>query len=614
MLFKKTSFIFILFTAFLFSCNEKENYTSKAKGNSQKESYEKYWKTADTYYLKQMELASSLLDSLLILELDNNQAKDYFKKIRIAFKKAEPYAGALNPETTHRTNGPALPIYKEDSGRTIAPIGLQRIEEIIFEEYDSIKNYNRELQIQKGLFDRLAKDISKRDLNPERFFIATHQQLMRLISLAMSGFDTPISQLSIEESAISLESLLYVYQNSIQSIIKNKDSDLDISFEKNIHEAITFIDKDSDFISFDKFTFIRDYLNPITRNWVAIRKTSDLWDGKTSGAAFNFDAVTFFEINSFDKNFFSKTNNKNPNEAIINLGEKLFFDKNISSTGDMSCATCHLPEKAYTDGLQFSIDNTGNSQTRNTPTLLNSNFQKAFFLDGRSNTLEDQIAGVFTNSKEFNTAIHTFSNIILQDSSYTKEFVDAFGKVPTKNTEVIHAISAYVATLNSFNSKFDQNIRGEVDTFTENEKDGFNLFMGKGLCATCHFMPLTNGTVPPFFTETEKELIGVPKTNKNKVLDNDLGFYSVYKEDLHKGMFKTPTIRNIELTGPYMHNGIYKTLEEVVDFYNIGGGAGLGFDLPEQTLPFDNLDLNEQEKKDLISFLKTLTDNSAGNY
>ena len=132
--------------------------------------------------------------------------------------------------------------------------------------------------------------------------------------------------------------------------------------------------------------------------------------------------------------------------------------------------------------------------------------------------------------------------------------------------------------------------------------------MGKALCATCHFMPLTSGTVPPFFTDTEKEVIGVPETAANKELDDDLGFYFMYEEPIQLGMFKTPTVRNAELTAPYMHNGVYESLEEVIDFYNKGGGGGLGFDLPHQTLPFDNLELTAEEQQALIAFLKTLTD------
>lgn len=151
-------------------------------------------------------------------------------------------------------------------------------------------------------------------------------------------------------------------------------------------------------------------------------------------------------------------------------------------------------------------------------------------------------------------------------------------------------------------------MRGEEANFTDEEKLGMNLFMGKALCATCHFMPLTNGTVPPFYAETEKEVIGVPETAANKALDDDLGFYWRYEKEVHYGMFKTPTVRNVALTAPYMHNGVYATLEQVMDFYNQGGGGGLGFELEHQTLPFDNLELTQKEQKAIIAFMKTLTD------
>ena len=157
-------------------------------------------------------------------------------------------------------------------------------------------------------------------------------------------------------------------------------------------------------------------------------------------------------------------------------------------------------------------------------------------------------------------------------------------------------------------------MRGEEDTFTQSEKEGMNLFMGKALCATCHFIPLTNGTVPPFFQETEREVIGVPNTSENRALDDDLGYYWKFNESLHKGMFKTPTVRNASLTAPYMHNGVYNTLEEVIDFYNKGGGGGLGFDLEHQTLPFDNLKLTDKEQRALVDFVKTLTDTQVDSY
>lgn len=569
------------------------------------------WKFAQNYYLENITQAINLLDSLKNEGFDGSNSKKYFALSREAFKKAEPYAAYLNPEVGHRANGPALPIYNDDSGTILKPIGYQKIEESIYEQETSVADFQSELYITKGLLLNLQKNIENRELNSQRFFIATHQQLFRIISLAISGFDTPVSHLGIQESKISLESLKTIYIKTIQSIVKSKNKSLDEAFLNNISKAITFIDSNLDFDTFDRFTFTRDYMNPITRNWVDIRKTSDLWE-PVNTEPFNFDAPTFFENNSFNLNYFTPTTNRNPTEKQLALGKKLFFDKNISTDGNMACATCHIPEKGYADTRTMNFDNKGNPLQRNTPTLINSAFQKGFFWDGRANSLLDQISLVFTNNKEFNTNVHEFSNNILKDSTYIGLFKDAYGGVSANNKDVIKAISSYISTLNGFNSKFDKNMRGEENTYTDDEKLGYNLFMGKALCATCHFMPLTNGTVPPFFNETEKEVIGVPETAVNNTLDDDMGFYWKFNEDLHKGMFKTPTLRNVAITAPYMHNGVYNTLEQVMEFYNLGGGGGLGFDLQHQTLPFDALNLSEKEQNAIISFMKTLTDETIG--
>ncbi len=397
------------------------------------------------------------------------------------------------------------------------------------------------------------------------------------------------------------------YHASIQSIIQAKDEALDKQFTSQINEAITFINENSDYDTFDRYSFTRNHLTPITRSWVAISKTSELWEGNQS-TPFNFDAPTFFEDDSFNVSFFTPSINKNPTNEQITLGKKLFFDEKLSTSGTMACATCHDPKKAYADGLVVNKSNTGEALQRNTPTLLNTVFQQNFFADGRSNSIIDQVSAVFTNEKEFNTNVHEFSTRILEDPSYLEMFEKAYGGVSTRNTDVVKAISSYVSTLNTFDSKFDRNMRGDEDTFTKEEQLGMNLFMGKALCATCHFMPLTNGTVPPFFAETEREVIGVPETAENKELDDDTGYYWRFEAEQHKGMFKTPTVRNAALTAPYMHNGVYTTLEQVMDFYNQGGGGGLGFDLPHQTLPFDNLKLTDEELSALTAFVKALTD------
>jgi len=567
------------------------------------------WKPVQDYYLEHITAAFSLLDSLDSLPMTGDRTREVFALIRREFKQAESYASYLNPEVGHRTNGPALPIVTDDTQRVLLPIGLQKLEESIYEGEETELRYREEVSIMKGLLQNLLNGIKKREVTPQRFFIATHQQLMRMISLSISGFDTPVSLLGLQETLVSLESLREVYTLSLQKTILEKDARLDAQFIQNIERAMDFVNSNPDFESFDRYTFIKDHMNPITRNWVKIRQTADIWE-PVNNKPFNFDAPTFFENNSFNVEFFTPPVNRNPTEKRIALGQKLFFDPNLSENGQMACVSCHNPDKAWADGLVLNKDKDGNPLQRNTPTLINAAFQKSFFWDGRSPNLLDQITSVFTNDKEFDSSVHQFSTEILADTTYVSLFKEAYGGISGRNTEIIRAISSYISTLNGFNSKFDRNIRGEEETFTEEEKLGFNLYMGKALCATCHFIPLTNGTVPPFFNDHEKEVIGVPETAANQQLDDDLGFYWRHGEKLevHRGMFKTPTVRNAELTAPYMHNGVYHTLEQVMDFYNKGGGGGMGFDLEFQTLPFDELNLTQDEQNAIIAFMKTLTD------
>lgn len=595
----------LLVLVFLASCKNKET-TEKVVVVD--------WAPAQQYYQTQMDEALALMDSLKAAGPVSPRSKAIFIKTRQAFKRAEPFASYLNPAVGHKVNGPPLPVFLDDNSRVMPAVGLQILEEHIFEQDPDTTAFNYELRITKGLMHTLVRYLHKKELDPQRFFVSIQQQLLRIISLGISGFDSPMGLLGLEESAISLRSLQEVYSQSIAHLVQQKDPGLHARFNSHLESAIAYLEKHPDFAAFDRYTFIREYMNPITRDWLAIRKTTGLWEG-TDTFPFNFEAPTFFEKNSFNLNYFTPPTNRNPTDKQIALGKKLFFETKLSKTGSMACATCHIPEKAYTDGMVTNMDNSGSPLERNTPTLINSAFQRSFFLDGRSETLLAQINSVFDNEKEFNSKAHQFSDTLLRDSTYARLFNDAFGRVNQRNKQdIIKAISSYVSTLNGFDSKFDRNIRGDEDTMTQEEKHGFNLFMGKALCATCHFIPLTNGTVPPFYADTEKEVIGVPETAANKTLDNDWGFYWKYREELHKGMFKTPTIRNAALTAPYMHNGVYNTLEEVMDFYNKGGGGGLGFGLEFATLPFDELNLTDAEQQALVAFVKTLTDTKVEAY
>ena len=143
-------------------------------------------------------------------------------------------------------------------------------------------------------------------------------------------------------------------------------------------------------------------------------------------------------------------------------------------------------------------------------------------------------------------------------------------------------------------------MRGD-QRLSANEEKGFNLFMGKAKCGSCHFMPIFNGTVPPMFNTTESEVLGIPADNKFSKIDADGGRYDLHKISELKLAFKTPTLRNVALTAPYMHNGVFATLEEVIEFYNEGGAEGKGIALENQTLPAEKLHLSEVEIQQIIA-------------
>ena len=214
------------------------------------------------------------------------------------------------------------------------------------------------------------------------------------------------------------------------------------------------------------------------------------------------------------------------------------------------------------------------------------------------------------NPNEFNLSTKEITARITQQEAYKSLIAKSFpDKKEITPFEIRNAIASYVRSLMPFNAKIDNYFKGKV-ALTKEEENGFNLFAGKAKCASCHFIPLYNGTVPPWYNNSESEVIGVPKyiNWKNAVVDSDLGRYNTNKIEQFRFSFKTPTIRNIEKTAPYMHNGVYTNLEDVLKFYELGGGNGIRMQLEFQTLPFDNLKLTDKEKKDIILFMKTLTD------
>lgn len=299
------------------------------------------------------------------------------------------------------------------------------------------------------------------------------------------------------------------------------------------------------------------------------------------------------------------------NAEKIRLGEMLFFDPILSTENDISCATCHHPDLGFTDGRAtamgaggtgVSIDRTGGSElTRNVPTLYEVAYAPALFWDGRAESLEAQIHAPLTEVSEMHSTADEAITEVATIETYRELFEAAFPEDanPMTYDNLARAVAAYERSLMAHDSPFDRYVAGDTSALTPSQKRGFALFRsGATGCYKCHAAPL--------FTNGEYAVTGV--LNADGQLDSDVGRFAVTNNEEDKFAFRTPSLRNIGWTAPYMHNGSLATLEEVVAFYAKGGGVGLGVEVPNQSRFINPFDLSEQETQDLVNFLYALTD------
>ena len=540
--------------------------------------------------------------------VEKDKLQELFSASRKNYKKVEPFVEYYFQGLTRRINGPALPEIKTDDNMINDPSGFQVIEEIIYSDTLDLVDLKKQTKILTTDLLFIKNTMKEMPIQEHHFYELIQHQIIRIAALGITGFDSPVSFQSIQEAAFTLDGINEWYL--LYCNIKGKKVNQQLtSLFKN---AIVYAQKNNNFNEFNRLEFIKNHLMPIS---VCFEKdfTSDLANMPdiNKNKVFYGTLSNLMQGKKLNPDAFSPFSETASTNEKKELGKILFNDASLSKNNNISCASCHIASKAFTDGKVTSVTNIhNNSVQRNSPTILYAAFQKAFFYDLRSQDLENQIESVMKNPDEFDLTPKQIKKKILANPTLSNLFTKAY---PTKKEitpyEIRNAIAVYVRSLMPFNSKIDQYFRGET-TLSESESNGFNVFTGKAKCATCHFIPVYNGTIPPWFNNTESEVIGVPKTNiwKNAVVDEDLGRYNLNQLEPLKYSFKTPSIRNIEKTAPYMHNGVYNKLDDVVKFYELGGGNGIGMNLAYQTLPFDNLQLTPKEKNDLISFMLTLTD------
>ncbi len=310
---------------------------------------------------------------------------------------------------------------------------------------------------------------------------------------------------------------------------------------------------------------------------------------KRSGLLLFFNAmVIIFISTSFEeKNIEIRTK--------AGLGKKLFSEKILSNDSSVSCASCHIPAYAFADTVAFSVGIGGKLTKRNTPSVLNMKNRPYFFWDGRAASLEEQSLMPIQNPDEMGLPVDEAIKRLNQSAEYKNLFQKIFKQKPSSKN-LAAAFAAYEQTLETVDSKFDD-WSNNLKKLTAAEERGRKLFVGdKAKCFDCHRME--------DFTTDEFKNIGL--YNEKEL--NDAGLYMLTKKESDKGKFKTPGLRNIAVTAPYMHNGIFKTLEEVMEYYNDPAKVVTNSINMDDALK-KPLGLTDNEKKDLVSFLKTLTDN-----
>jgi len=556
---------------------------------------------------------------------DNKQKKniaEVINRTRLKMKACDFWLRYLEPVAYKKINGPLpvewetevfekfeAPYKREGAGLTLA---FQYME-----EENAYKDSLQQLITAStaSLKTFLADSITSQLDSYHHFFLCNRLFLLDLATIYTSGFDCPDTAVIIPELQNMLEQTGFIYNTYNQEFQQHP---LEENYLELYNKAIKFVqDQNKGYEQFDHFSFIKDFVNPLFRiNQQHIKKykvqSSSYMDYSLDDEALSiFDKHLYRAQNA--KGIFSRISDKKILAEIDSIGKLLFYDPILSGDNKRSCASCHKLDNCLAD-TSMATELKFNSTVplgRNQPSLINSVYNHLLNLDGKFLTLQDQAKGVITNPEEMGGNEEDVVKKVLSVPLY-KEYLNRFTSISNEKEKVsikhiTSALTYFYGKFSNYYSPFDEAMNNN-QPLEEDAKAGFNVFMGKAQCGTCHFAPQFNGIKPPYINN-EFEVIGVPSAEAANHLSNDHGRFAVHAAAETKNAFRTPTIRNTQFTKPYMHNGVYKTMEEVIDFYDAGGGAGKGIAINNQTLPADSLKLTAAEKKQLLAFINSLTEN-----
>jgi cytochrome c peroxidase len=527
-------------------------------------------------------------------------AKKALRDTRIAYKRIGFFLEYFFFTSSRIYNRPPKTEIEEPHLEYMDPVGLQYIEALLFDNPAANKSALLE---QCQLLENAANDIPALlygfKATDAQILESVRLELIRVMTLSITGFDAPLLKSGLYEASVSLQASRRV----LMPYIRQSNDNIVFKFFTSCEVSLS---KSNDFDRFDRLYFLTRYALPLQEHLG--RMIAGMGLQMNEKGILNYNGKNLFSPDALNQAAFGGIDTAN--KALSDLGEKLFFETKLSANGTRSCASCHNPALHFTDGLPKSTGiHPGQNMRRNAPTLLYAAYQHTQFWDGRAKTLEEQIRTVIHDSLEMNGKPAQLIRKLAKNRHYRRLIRTACPDRDSLSDKVIYkSIAAYVHTLQPFNSDFDRYIAGDKTALTESQISGFNLFMGKAQCGTCHFAPLFNGLIPPLYAQTEFEILGTTATDAFAAIDSDQGRFETQPTPYYRGAFKTPTVRNAAVTAPYMHHGTFGTLEKVVEFYDKGGAAGVGLTSPNQSLSASPLHLSDQEKTDIIAFLHALTD------
>ncbi|MES2518901.1 MAG: cytochrome c peroxidase [Bacteroidota bacterium] len=443
--------------------------------------------------------------------------------------------------------------------------------------------------IKKSLL-KLHDKITQQPIKSEDYFPLIYIALQTQYLLQLTGYEDLNSSNTIPKVEASL---LFFQTLPISQDLKNQLN--------NLSKAL----KNRPFENLNRWDLYQDYYKPILAD-LKEKFTHNVPTYLSEKSGQNFDKNDLFSENFLNPRFYLHDTLQTDSQTI-NLGKILFFEPLLSANNKRACASCHKPQKAFSDGRQTSIAfNISEKLTRNSPTLFNSVFNQYFSHDLAKKTLEKQILFVVHSPKEFNSNLSESVEKLSKSSEYQVLFKKSFPQKPIiDSTNILKALVSYIATLKSFDSKFDS-LMANSSVLNKDIKAGYNLFMGKAGCGSCHFAPLFSGLKPPFFQSNEYHNLGIPKSlGKINLADDDMGLLgseeATFTNQCYAHFFKTPSVRNLKYTEPLMHNGVYIRLQEALTFHISTKSIN-----SLTTYPNNGVKLTENEIKAILLFLNNL--------